>query len=206
MSYCIGITGGIGAGKSLLAAALARRGVPVHDADAIGRLVVEANAGLRADLRATFGDGIFVQDELDRAALGRMVFADRERLARLDRLVLPYLLTDLRRRIAAMAAAPLQAIDAALLYEWGIEGEFDEVWVVVAPDGQRAARAAERLGLSLQEAWHRLESQLPQAEKAARADRVLVNDGPPEAVGAWLAGEWTRLLQAGHGPVREEDA
>lgn len=205
MSYVLGITGGIGAGKSTLAEALRRRGVPVHDADAVGRFVVEANGELRAALRAVFGDGVFPGGELDRAALGRLVFADAAKLERLNRLVLPYLLDELRRRLAAASAEPLQAVDAALLFEWGVEGEFDEIWAVAADDGLRVARAADRLGLSGAEARQRLASQLPQEEKAARAGRVFVNDGDLRALETWLETEWTRLRRAGHAPADGKD-
>jgi len=109
--------------------------------------------------------------------LARLAFATPAALARMDALVFPYLGRRLRD---ALAAAPGPCfVDAALIFEWGIEGWFDEVWVVRAAAPLRAARAAARLGLHLEEALARMAGQLPQEEKERRARRVLDNGGEP---------------------------
>lgn len=205
MGIVLGITGGIGAGKSTLAAALGRRGARVHDADGIGRFVVDENAELREALRIGFGDDFLPGGRLDRAALGRRVFADPVELERLNRMVLPYLLSELRRRIAEGAGEALQVVDAALLHEWGVEAEFDEIWVVAAADERRIARAMARLGLGRDEAEARLARQLPQDELCRRADRVLWNDGSLQQLEAWLDIEWKRLTEAGRAFVQRKD-
>lgn len=178
MTLRIAITGGMGAGKSLLAGWLRAAGLEVLDADEIGREVVEENAGLLRELADAFGAEILdAAGRLDRAGLGRRAFASAGTRERLEALVFPYLDTRLSKRLEA-ARGPAVFVDAALVFEWGMAGRFDEVWTVTAPPGTRLARAARRLGLTSAEGAARLARQLPQEEKVRRAHRVLDNEGP----------------------------
>jgi len=180
----VAITGGLGAGKSLVAAWLRQAGHAVVDADVEGRAVVEDSAPLRAQLASDFGADLLLGDGgLDRRLLARRAFATPQALAGLNARVFPYLEARLEMRLKAEAASLAGEsgrgvfLDAALVYEWGIQGRFDEVWMVRAPDELRLRRAAARLGISLDEARLRLERQWPQEEKARLAHEVLDNDG-----------------------------
>ncbi|MDP2361125.1 MAG: dephospho-CoA kinase [bacterium] len=186
----IALTGGIGAGKSLLASWLRQAGCLVLDADELGRRAVEEEPALREGLAAAFGRDLIDQaGRLDRRELGRRAFATPDALERLNALVFPYL--ERRLREGLQHAADLVFVDAALIYEWGIDPLFDEIWVVRASDEARLARAAARLGEGAAALRRRLERQLPQEEKVRRADRVLDNDTAPEDL--WVRAD--RLLE-----------
>lgn len=178
MGLSLAITGGMGSGKSLLAGWLRASGNPVVDADEVGRRVVEGDAVLRKALEREFGRDLWPAGRLDRAMLARRAFATREAAARLNALVFPYLWPAIQRDLKAVRG-PLTALDAALVFEWGVQDQFREIWVVHAPDTLRVERAARRLGLSLDEAARRLERQMPQEAKLRRATWALDNSGPP---------------------------
>jgi dephospho-CoA kinase len=186
MGLSLAITGGMGSGKSLLAGWLRASGHPVVDADEVGRRVVEGDAELRKVLEREFGRDLWRADRLERALLARRAFASREAAARLNALVFPYLWPAIQRDLKA-ARGPLRALDAALVFEWRIQDQFREVWVVHAPDALRLERAAGRLGLTLDEAAKRLERQMPQEAKMRRATWTLDNSGPPARL--WQAAQ-----------------
>ena len=186
MGLSLAITGGMGSGKSLLAGWLRASGHPVVDADAVGRRVVEGQPELRKALEREFGRDLWRADRLDRALLARRAFASREAAARLNALVFPYLWPAIQRDLRAVRG-PLTALDAALLFEWGVQDQFQEIWTVHAPDALRLERAARRLGLSLEEAARRLERQMPQEAKVRRATWSVDNSGPPHLL--WQAAQ-----------------
>jgi dephospho-CoA kinase len=193
MARRIAITGGMGAGKSLLASWLRQAGHPVVDADLEGRQLLEGNAALVEELADHFGRAILdVEGRLDRAALGRRAFASAEALQALNARVFPYLHRRLLERLQeeqrALDDRPQLALflDAALVLEWGIQDAFDELWLVRAPDEVRLARAALRLGLSQDEARERLQRQWTQDAMACHAGLVLHNDGDEDRLFAQL--------------------
>lgn len=193
MARRIAITGGMGAGKSLLASWLRQAGHPVVDADLEGRQLLEGNAALLEELADHFGRAILdVEGRLDRAALGRRAFASAEALKALNARVFPYLHRRLLERLQeeqrALDDRPQLALflDAALVLEWGIQDAFDELWLVRAPDEVRLARAALRLGLSQDEARERLQRQWTQDAMACHAHLVLHNDGDEDRLFAQL--------------------
>lgn len=179
MTVRIAITGGIGAGKSLLAGWLRAAGHPVLDADGIGRRVVEENPALRQELAAAFGGDLLTPTGLQRAELGRRAFASAEGTARLNALVFPYLWSALLEELEA-CRAPACFVDAALIVDWGVADHFQELWLVRAPAELRLDRAAGRLGLPQHELRSRLERQADPQRLLKRATCVLDNDGPPD--------------------------
>ena len=189
----IGLTGGIGTGKSTVASALRALGVPVIDADQLARAAVaKGTPGLSAVV-AEFGKGVLAADgELDRKRMGALVFADPAARARLEAAVHPAVRALFRAELARLAAEghDLAVYDVPLLYEANAEGEVDLAAVVWAPRETQLARLAERDGLGRAEAEARLAAQLPIDEKAARADAVVLNDGDLAA----LAAKARRLL------------
>jgi dephospho-CoA kinase len=183
----IGLTGGAAAGKSTVAAVWREAGVEVVDADEMARALLDEDRDLRRALAIEFGEEVLEPSanadtgRLDRGELARRAFASPERTRALNRLVHPPLLARLHERLAAARAsgASLVAVDAALIFELGLELLFDEVVLVTAPEPAREARLRAR-GLDGGTARGLLASQLPDEVKAARATRVLVNDGTLE--------------------------
>ncbi|MCB1046402.1 MAG: dephospho-CoA kinase [Calditrichaeota bacterium] len=174
--YLIGLTGGIAAGKTLVANWFRHQRIPVVDADAVAREVLESDAALLARVRERFGPGVFAEDgSLLRRELGRLVFGDAGALQELNEMVYPELARSLDSRLEALEDQPLVVLDAALIFEWGIEESCDEIWVVLAPDEQRIDRLLRTRGFSPEEAHERIASQIPQEDKARRAHRVIEN-------------------------------
>lgn len=177
-----GLTGGLGSGKSTVAAHWRARGLPVIDADALAREVVAPGSpGLAAVVRA-FGAGVLRDGELDRAALASLVFADRAARERLEAITHPQIqaLRGERLRAAASAGEPLACYEVPLLYEKGLAAELRPVVVVSVPEAVQIARAQRRDGSDEAQVRARLAAQLPLVEKAARADYVIDNSGPLE--------------------------
>jgi dephospho-CoA kinase len=176
----VALTGGIAAGKSEALQAFARHGAATISTDEVVHELYRDNAELKAALRARWGDGVFAADgEVDRDAIGRIVFADRDELAWLE--------GELHPRVRAATAdwlarqtADVAVAEIPLLYETGGESRFDKVVVVTAPAEVRAERRGE---LADREA--RL---VPEEEKVRRADFSYVNDGTLEELDAWVAG------------------
>ncbi len=187
----IGLTGGIGAGKTAVARRFAELGALVVDADALAREVVAAGTPGLAAVVAEFGPGVLRPDgELDRPALGRLVFADEDKRGRLNAIVHPLV----RRRAAELiAAAPAGAVvvqDVPLLVETGQADRYDLVVVVEAPAGLRAERLARDRGMTAEEARSRMAAQATDEQRRAAADVVLVNDGSVEDLRAEVDRVW----------------
>lgn len=174
------LTGGIGSGKSSVARLFAGWGVPVVDADRVARVVVDRGTRALAEIAAQFGPHVLTEHgELDRAALGRLVFSDPDALARLNAIVHP----EIRRWVdaelsrLAQAGQNLACYEIPLLFETQQQHRYRPVVVVVADDATRIERIMSRDGLDHQAAVARLHAQLPLAEKARLADIVIANDG-----------------------------
>ncbi|WP_166534426.1 dephospho-CoA kinase [Blastococcus xanthinilyticus] len=190
----IGLTGGIGSGKSTVARLLAERGALVVDADRIAREVLEPGAPGLAAVAAEFGPGVLAGDgALDRAALARIVFADEGARRRLDALVHPLV----RRRSAEIvAAAPPDAVvvnDVPLLVETGQASSYDLVLVVETDPEIRVARLIGR-GLPEDDARARIAAQASDEQRRAVADVVLHNDGEPERLAEQVAQVWAERI------------
>ena len=195
----IGLTGGIGSGKSTVAALLAERGAQVVDADLIAREVVEPGTPGLAAVVAEFGSGVLTPDgALDRPALAAVVFGDPAARARLDAVVHPLV----RARAAELvAAAPPDAVvvqDVPLLVETGQAGSFDLVLVVETDQETRVARLLER-GLGAADARARIASQATDEQRRAVADVVLRNDGDRADLAAQVDRFWAERVRPAAG-------
>lgn len=176
----VGLTGGIAAGKSVVSARLAHHGAVVVDHDVLAREVVARGSQGLAAVANAFGREVLTADgDLDRAALGRVVFADAAARERLNHLVHP-LVRDAARRAeeaAVAAAAGVVVHDIPLLVESGQAGHFDELVVVDAPAELRVRRLVETRGLTEADAWARLAAQADDEARLEAADVVLDGSG-----------------------------
>jgi dephospho-CoA kinase len=192
----VGLTGGIGAGKSEVARRLAELGAQVIDADKLAREVVAPGTEGLAEVVAAFGPEVVGEDgALDRAALGRRVFDDAEARRRLEAIIHPRV----RARTAELVAAqPPDAVivnDVPLLVETGLGKGFDLVVVVLAEEATRLRRLVEVRGMSEDEARSRIAAQATDEQRRAVADVVLRNDGTLEELRAAVDGLWHERLR-----------
>jgi dephospho-CoA kinase len=186
----IGLTGGIGSGKSTVSALLAERGAQVVDADVLAReAVAPGSAGLAA-IVADFGEGVLTADgALDRPALAAVVFGDPAARARLDGIVHPLVRSRAVELIGAMPDDAVVVQDIPLLVETGQAGAFDLVLVVEADLETRVARLVQR-GLREADARARIAAQATDEQRRAVADVVLDNSGTPEELAAQVDRFW----------------
>lgn len=175
--FVAGLTGGIAAGKSIVAARLAERGAAVVDADRLAREVVEPGTPGLAAIAERFGDGVLQADgSLDRAALGAIVFSDPAARRDLEAITHPAVQELSQRRMReAVAVDPGRVVvyDVPLLVEARGVGEFDRVIVVHAPASMRIRRLVTLRGMSEEEARKRVASQATDEQRAAVADDVI---------------------------------
>lgn len=189
----LGVTGNIACGKSAVMAMLAGLGAEAIDADLVYRDLVRPGMPLLADIGRAFGPGVLRPDgELDRTALGAIVFSDPAALARLDDLVRPVVGPEVLRR-AAKSDKTVVAIDAVKLFESGLGDACDETWVVTCPPEAQVERLMRRNGFGRDEAIRRITAQAPQAAKVARADVVIDNGGSLECTRQQVLAAWQRL-------------
>ncbi|MFV2040328.1 MAG: dephospho-CoA kinase [Acidimicrobiales bacterium] len=201
----IGLTGGIGSGKSTVASLLAIRGAEVIDVDALGRAVLEPDGGAYAAVVATFGEEILDGDGMvDRAALGREVFGAGSRLAELEAISHPAINRNLAKRLEATSAAVV-VLDMAVLAEsrlgWAGEARlYQRVVVVEAPVPVRLERLVER-GMSEKQAGDRMAAQATDEQRRLLADVVIPNAGSIADLENQLDALWPSIeawaLQAG---------
>lgn len=177
MSYIIGLTGGIGCGKSLVSRYLQSKNYTVIDADQIARQMMDpGNPGLDA-VKEAFGWEILRKDgSLNRQKLASFVFQDQKLLEKLNAITHPLIRQAIQDEIKNHAQEALIIVDVPLLFEsGGYEEWMDEIWVVSASEAQQIQRIRERDGLTIQQAQVRLDAQWPTARKAALADFVIDN-------------------------------
>jgi dephospho-CoA kinase len=194
----VGLTGGIGSGKSTVAAILAELGARVIDADRIGHEVYRPRSPGFAAVVDAFGPAVVAADgTIDRRALGAIVFADPAARGRLNAIVHPLIATELAARVERIRrdgfAGPI-VIEAAVLLEAGWRPLVDRVWVVSARRESVVARVVGSRGLTRAEAERRVEAQMADAERRRAADLVIENDGPPEALRAEVQRAWQTLV------------
>lgn len=182
MKRVIGLTGGIGAGKSTVSAILAELGAYIIDADKIGHAILEPNGAAYGEVVSAFGEGILRQDgAIDRGALAKIVFADGEKRAHLNAITHPKIRAEVSRRIER-AEAEIVVVDAALLLEAGFAGMCGEVWLVTAGQEARMARIMARSGYSREQAEARMASQMGDAARMAAANVIIENSGSLDAL------------------------
>lgn len=192
----VGLTGGIGSGKSSVAELLAGHGAVIVDADAIAREVVAPGTpGLAAVAREFGSDILTPEGALDRPRLGRLVFADDERRQALEAIVHPLIEARRHELLASVPPGAVVVVDSPLLVEMGTADEFDTVVVVDAPDDVRLERLEQR-GLAPTDARARMAAQASREERLAAADHVINNSGSRADLQRQVSALWATLTGA----------
>jgi dephospho-CoA kinase len=181
----VGLTGNIASGKSEVARLFAQRGATIIDADVLARNAVQRGMPAYRDIVARWGPKVLLPDEsIDRGALRTLVFADPDARVALNAIVHPWveasratLLDEARQRGDAVVIC-----DIPLLFETGMEKDFDQIVLVDAPEAVRLARLTQTRGLDVAQAQRMMAAQMPAAEKRAKAHHVIDNDGSLEAL------------------------
>ena len=196
--YVIGLTGGIGCGKSDAAAHLSSLGAVRVDADAISRALTAPGGAALEGIRRAFGDGVFLPDgALDRTKLADLVFPDEAARRALEGILHPMIQAKALEEIdqAQRDGAPVVVLEVPLLFETGMDVLCDEVWTVTAPHEVQLARVTAR-GLTVEQAEARIASQMSPQERARRARHVISTDRSPEKTRAELSDLYRQALKS----------
>ena len=196
--YVVGITGGIGCGKSMAAAYLAERGAIHIDADGISRALTARDGAALEQIRRIFGDSVFSEDgSLNRRALGDLVFSDPAAKRALEGVIHPLVQRIAMDKIeeSGKNGARVAVLNVPLLFETGMDVLCDETWTLTAPADVQLARVMERDGLTREQAISRIESQMAMEDRNARATRVINSDRPIEKTRSELNQLYQQLIR-----------
>ena len=175
--FKLGLTGGIGSGKTLVCQVFEKLGVPVYYADTAARELMNRDAELMAGIAKMFGDQVYGRDGLNRQYVADSVFGDHERLSGLNKLVHPAVRSDFIRWSALQTGSPYVIEEAAILFESGASKEMNLSALVYAPEEIRISRVMKRDGVQREAVLKRMGHQLSDEELMEMADHVLINDG-----------------------------
>tara|TARA_R110002126_G_scaffold83894_2_gene204380 strand:- start:2672 stop:3268 length:597 start_codon:yes stop_codon:yes gene_type:complete len=174
MAKIIGLTGGIGSGKTTIANFFAEEGIPVYIADAEAKAIMETQE-IHNAIRELFGTSVFTNNSLDRAKLAEIVFNDPAMLVKLNSIVHPAVRKHFKEWVAANANKELVLYESAILFESGHYKEFDIIIAVIAPLESRIARVLERDTTSRDQVMSRVKAQWGDDERVAKSDFVIEN-------------------------------
>jgi dephospho-CoA kinase len=194
----IGLTGGIGSGKSTVSKLLADLGAPIVDADKVGHAIYAPDGPAYPDMIAAFGEGILAPDRtIDRKKLGPIVFADPAALKRLNSIVHPKMFARMREMVDAMRTGgerkPI-VIEAAILIEANWQPLFNEIWLVVASRERVIERVERDRGLKPEQTEARIKAQLSDDDRRKYATTVVTNNGTIDELRAKVADLWQGAL------------
>ena len=193
----VGLTGGIGSGKSVVTRLLAERGAIVIDSDALAREAVAPGTSGHAAVVAEFGDSVLAPDgSLDRSRLASIVFADPERRAALERIIHPHVRARARELAAAAPPGSVVIHDVPLLVENRLQDRYDAVIVVDAPEYAQVERLVRRRGMSEPDARARIAAQATREQRRAVADYVIDNSRTLADLAPKVDKLWAELVAA----------
>jgi dephospho-CoA kinase len=199
MSIVIGLTGGIGSGKSTISRYLEEFGAGVIDADKVGHEVLKNGTPAWKDVTEQFGEGVLGADgEIDRKALGQVVFGNAEARERLNHIMWSRIWEMITARVDEFRkrGIPVVVVEAFGLIEAGWDRLVDRVWVVVVSEKSVIERLKKQRQMSEAEILSRIKSQLPTEERTRHADVVIQNEGKPETVKARVKDLFDNLVRA----------
>jgi len=201
MTLKIGLTGGIGSGKTTVARVFEVLGIPVYYADDAARRIMNEDEDLKREVIRLFGDQAYINGTLNREFVASIVFSDKKKLAALNALVHPATIRNSNQWMKCQTAS--YAIrEAALIFESGVQGQLDYVIGVSAPHELRIQRAMQRDNLTRQQVQDRMDRQINETIKLKLCDFVIVNDGETAVIPQVLKLH-EKLLQAGKLKVKK---
>lgn len=172
----VGLTGGIGSGKSTVAELFRIYGIPVYDSDSRSKWLCQTDRDLIERLKSLFGEEVYLSDgTLNRPFMAKAIFNDKKLLASSNNLIHPAVGRDFQAW-ALQQDSDLVVQETAILFEAGLEARYDVVVSVTAPQELRIQRVCSRSSLRLEDVLARMKNQLPEEERIRRSDFVLVND------------------------------
>ena len=204
--FVIGLTGGIGTGKTQVSDILASLGAAIVNADQVGHEAYLPDTRTWHDIVAAFGRGVLSESgEIDRGKLGGIVFSDPDAMKRLNSITHPRIFEMIRERIGDLdrEGATIVVVEAALLIEANWTPLVDQVWVVTSEEEDVVSRLAARNNLNEESVRARIASQMPQTERVKHADVIISNEGDLAQLGsrvkkAWQEGAQTRTKESEH--------
>ena len=176
MSIKIGITGGIGSGKSVVSKLLQLMGVPVYIADVESKRLTETDPDIRAALISLLGDEVYQDGKLNRPLLASCIFGNKDNLTMVNGIIHPRIKDDFRRWAQSHSSYPIVGIEAAILIEAGFTEDVDQVVLVYAPQEIRLRRAVSRDACAAEQIQQRMRNQMPDEDKMAFAHHIIYND------------------------------
>lgn len=193
-----GVTGGIACGKTEVSKVFQKKRAIILSGDQIGKEVVEKNKKVLKELVKIFGQKILNKNKnLNRRKLGEIAFASDESKEKLNRIIHPYLLRELRKRIESLKNKNYEGmvvIDAALIVEWGLQKELDYLIFVESKKEDKIKRLQNQKSYSRKEALDRIKSQLPEITKKRLADFVIKNDKGLKELKRKAENVWERII------------
>lgn len=171
----VGLTGGIGSGKTTIAAVFDALGIPVYNADAAAKRLMNEDEMLKAQLLDMFGEGLYKKNKLDRAYLANIVFGNKEKLDALNNLVHPLTIADATQWFRKQTS-PYAIKEAALIFESDSWKDLDAVIGVSAPETVRIQRVMKRDNIDAQQVSARMSQQMDEVQKMSKCDYIITND------------------------------
>lgn len=195
----IGITGGIASGKTEVAKVFQKLGAEILSGDEIGKDVVEKNPQLLKKLVKAFGEEILTSKKrLNRKKLGKIAFSSPSLTEKLNRIVHPFLLENLKEKIESLrrkSDKKIVVVDAALIVEWGLQKKLDYLVLVDCSKEKRVKRLIRQRGYTRKEAEQRIKAQLPESRKRKHADFIIKNAGGLKELRAHARVLWRKILR-----------
>ena len=173
----IAITGGIGSGKSYVSVLLQAAGIPVYNTDNEAKRLMLSDEGIRQDLIALLGEGVYTDGTLNKPMLASYLFAGPENAARINAIVHPRVKVDFRRWVEEHEGQEIVGLECAILFEAGFADTVDAVVTVYAPEALRVERAMKRDGATEAQIRARIAAQMDDEEKCRLSDYIIYNDG-----------------------------
>jgi dephospho-CoA kinase len=196
--FVIGLTGGIGTGKSTVTHVLEEQGAAIVNADVVGHEVYQVGRPAYHEVIRAFGESVLDDDKaIDRKKLGALVFGDPKELAKLNSIVHPRMKGMMRERLQELkrVGTKIAVIEAAILLEARWDDLANEIWVVSAPPEIAAERVAERSGFTREQVMERIRVQMPNDQRVKRADVVIDTSGTMEETISRTMEKWSDLQQ-----------
>jgi dephospho-CoA kinase len=172
----VGVTGGIGSGKSLICEVFSHLGIPVYTADDAAKMLMDHDPEIIKELSGVFGDDIYIEGKLDRKKLADLIFKDSKLLAEVNRIVHPKVQQDFIVWCASFTGIPFVLQESAIIFESNAGKLFDYIILVTAPEETRMQRVLSRPGMTGEKILRIMKNQLPEEEKIVRSHFVIKND------------------------------